>query len=230
MLFGEWAFAGAPLPVSKKGGIMAKFNPLKIVAELFKGVPQEMIAREVSENLRAWLTGRVSVESKKEDVRGQLLADLVTIQPPLENLRRRHREALATHRENRWVSLLIKVPHDVRSVVLPALDAMWDEEFEQALELLEHDALMQFCQRIISKTSPAFRRAWEAIQPRLQQYIVPETGERFHRYTETVEQEHNWNLHRAQEARRGCFRILIWGLSVPIILVFIFWLIALFLQ
>lgn len=92
--------------------------------------------------------GQKATERIFEDKRGELLVDILSIPGENETLRRRQREALANHTENRFVNLLCKIPKNERREALKKLNKVNDEEFEEYLSLLENDILTQFFQRI----------------------------------------------------------------------------------
>lgn len=114
-----------------------------------------------------WFTGKQREGTAKDapyvDVRGELLADMLP-RSDYPNLWRRHGEASVAKTENRFVTLLAKVPKrpvDLRKTVFPALEDMSDTEFNQALDALHQDALWQFLERVALHASPAFKAAWE---------------------------------------------------------------------
>jgi len=123
-----------------------------------------------------------------EDKRGELMADILSIAPDNQNLLRRHKEAIGEYRENRFVTLLAKIPRfefemeeseleekgqkkkvkkeikkEVRREVLRNLDTLSDQDFKQYLELLEHDLVRQVLKRLMVPTiTPAKESAEKA--------------------------------------------------------------------
>lgn len=87
--------------------------------------------------------------SKKvfEDQRGELLQAFSEMDPTdTINLWRRHKEALAANRENRFVTLLLKLPRIKvagRKNALKWMNDLSDDQFNQALEMLENDVVAQ---------------------------------------------------------------------------------------
>lgn len=81
-----------------------------------------------------------------------MLVDILAAAPENQNLLQWHREATAARTENRFVSLLCKIPQGAkgneRVEVLKKLNALPKEEFEQFLNLLEHDVIQQGIARI----------------------------------------------------------------------------------
>ncbi len=96
------------------------------------------------------------------DKRAELLADLISMPPAdTNNLWRRHREATAELKENRFVSLLCKIQRETRKDVLVALNRMNDDEFQQALNLLENDVVAEGWE-IINREAAKVARALES--------------------------------------------------------------------
>lgn len=164
-----------------------------------------------------WITGKQKDSTVKDapyiDVRGELLADLLP-RNTYPNLWRRHGEASVAKTENRFVTLLAKVPKrpvDLRKTVFPALEAMSDQEFNQALEELHHDRVWEFLQLVALHASPVFKAAWEAARK------VASTG---------YEGAKKVDVWLAQRARTGTLasapslglsllKIVAWGLGLP---------------
>jgi|GEM_PF-6241120 len=142
----------------------------KTVEKLFV---EELPAELAGAGLVSWALGKrkATPTGPYVDVRGQLYADITKIEnevgDKLSNLRARLEDARtnpdAPIGENKMVNLLAKIPAELetRKQVLLALDAAPDEEFTQALEFLEHDAIWQFLALIWKYAKPAFRHAWE---------------------------------------------------------------------
>lgn len=111
-----------------------------------------------------------------EDKRGELMADILSIAPGNDKLLERHKKASAKYMENRFVTLLIKIPRieieevevegkggkkekkivkkEVRKEMLKKLNALPDFEFEQYLEMLEHDLVKQALKRLVVSVAP----------------------------------------------------------------------------
>lgn len=120
----------------------------------------EAIGKRISERVVATIT---------HDPRAEILVDLYAL--PLaqtENLRRRHREAGL--RENRFVTLLGKIPKGDRATLLPLFDRLPDPDFEQVLDWLEHNPLQQTLERVWAKVRPFVQLA---IDPRAEAAVVP---------------------------------------------------------
>lgn len=100
------------------------------------------------------------------DKRAELLGDLMSMHAAdTDNLWRWHREATAELRENRFVSLLCKIPKEIRKDVLEALNHMDDNEFQQALNLLEHDIVVQAAKRTAAAVSGGLEAAAQKATP-----------------------------------------------------------------
>ena len=165
------------------------------------------------------------------DVRGELLGDLSAVEEKhgkMENIWRHRGEWAAKKLENRFWMLLAKIPREaeVRETVFTSLNAMGDDEFAAAMEELNNDAVWQFCQRVTMHASPAFQKAWEAVKQADQ--LRRQAGDRFHGWTEAVEQARSDEL--SARAHRGCLWMVLWGLSIPIFLIAIFFLIVWYTQ
>ena len=118
--------------------------------EVTKGATGEAIGKKVVEK---------TTEAVFRDLRGELEVDLNRL--PWEdtrNIRRRRREAKAQYRENRFVTLLAKIPREDRAEMFVLLDRMTDEEFWEELDALEHDVIPQWIarvrQRVVKRLRP----------------------------------------------------------------------------
>lgn len=137
---------------------------------------------EVTKQATGEAIGKKAVEKTTEavfrDLRGELLTDLAALpQEDTRNLWRRHREASAAKRENRFVTLLTKIPREKRAEIFVILDRASDEEFEQALNLLEHDVIPQFLGRVWQRAGKTLRplvaevdRAAGELVPKIKQF------------------------------------------------------------
>lgn len=102
------------------------------------------------------------------DKRAELLADLISMPAAdTNNLWRWHREATAELKENRFVSLLCKIPREVRKDILEALNRMSDDEFRQALNLLEHDVVVQAAKRTAAEISGKIEEVATRVAPHI---------------------------------------------------------------
>lgn len=102
------------------------------------------------------------------DKRGELLADLAGMNSgDTGNLVRRHRESIRHFRENRFVTLLCKIPKEGdqgRKATLKYLNGLGDEEFEQMLNLLENDVVWQWMHRAWLVGAPVTRQSVDALR------------------------------------------------------------------
>ena len=169
-------------------------------------------------SLLLWFTGRARQGSGRDaplvDVRGQVLADLLP-RADYSTIWSRLEIAGRQRTENYMVSMLGKVPQGLRKDVYPALNAMSDEDFEQALELLHHDAVVQFCQRVALLASPTFQsavvRAREAIE------WGRRRSDEINHWMERVARETTAPPMR-QAVRKGCSVALLGLLGIPTLL------------
>jgi len=134
---------------------------------LFKGVPQEMVAREAAEMLRTWVTGKVTIGSQPPvDIRGQLIADMDKIEAsgvPLTHLRGWYREALDgkfPFHENTMITLMAKIPQDDRPKVFARWNTLTRASFIERLNGLHHNALSQTVGAVVEGAMPYVKQGW----------------------------------------------------------------------
>lgn len=117
--------------------------------EVTKGATGEAIGKKVVEK---------TSETIFRDLRGELEVDLNKLPwAETQNLRRRRREAKTQHRENRFTTLLVKIPREHRAEMFILLDRMTDEEFWEELDALEHDVIPQFLGRVWQRVGKTLR-------------------------------------------------------------------------
>lgn len=202
----------------------------KTLRRLAGQVFEEAIAREAVEAGRTVLRGATGKAGERmterlfQDRRGHLLTIWAEMGPEkTANLWRRHREAMASDTENRFVELLSKVisgpvpekkegggeqakgkgrggkapaapgvKPDVRAkAVFEWLNSLEDAEFEQALELLNHDIIAQAIRRIRLKVGDkieqvldkllALAKSGEISEGEMLRKLLLLTSEPFHR-------------------------------------------------
>jgi hypothetical protein len=124
-----------------------------------------------------------------EDIRGELLANIMGLEDEdvQEVLKERHRKSMVAHTENRFVTLLTKIPKDQRKEILTAMGHMEEEEFEQMLYLLEHDPIPQAFARLRQATSKAVRREWPRVRDWLRDEADPKVAEQIFWGTTSLE-------------------------------------------
>ncbi len=85
-----------------------------------------------------------------EQGRAALLQDIMFLDQHGEarNLMRHYHDATTNLTENRFVALLCKIPQANRRDTLAWLNTLEDQEFDQALALLDHDVVMQWIERM----------------------------------------------------------------------------------
>lgn len=183
-------------------------------------VAEELPPELISVGLVHWLFGkrRETPTSPYVDVRGKFEADLIRIEneagAPLQNIRRRLLEAKAEYRENRMVTLLTKIPDDfgIRKEVYLALDGAADEQFEQSLDDLEHDAVWQFLGRICHLAGPRLQAAYQLVDGLIKRFGESEAWKKAETVLKNLPahraEAHRWmrdytdQLHTANEARK----------------------------
>lgn len=117
--------------------------------EVTKGATGEAIGKKVVEK---------TTETIFRDLRGELEVDLNKLPwEETQNLRRRRRQAKTQHRENRFTTLLVKIPREHRAEMFVLLDRMTDEEFWEELDALEHDVIPQFLGRVWQRAGKTLR-------------------------------------------------------------------------
>lgn len=117
---------------------------------------------EVTKGATGEAIGKKVVEKTNEiifcDLRGELEVDLNKLPwGETQNLRRRRREAKAQHRENRFVTLLTKIPRENRAEMFVLFDRMTEEEFWEELNALEHDVIPQLLDRVWQRVGKTLR-------------------------------------------------------------------------
>ena len=100
--------------------------------------------------------GKAMVEKAKDtifvDKRAELLETLSDMdEKDTDNIRSRIDEADKSHTENRFTTLLCKITKEKRKDTLVWLNRLGDDEFDQMLNLLEHDPIQQFLARMTDK-------------------------------------------------------------------------------
>ncbi|HEX4104179.1 MAG TPA: hypothetical protein VHZ04_01725 [Candidatus Paceibacterota bacterium] len=92
------------------------------------------------------------------------------------NILRRHKQAIAEKKENRFVALLTKLPKDEttkdRTNSLMFLDGLDDEEFNQVLYWLDHDVFLQTYDRWRERYGRTFGEFWKDFKTTIHRYSV----------------------------------------------------------
>lgn len=132
-----------------------------------------------------------TTEKLFEDKRGELMQDILAAAPDNENLLRRHKETLKNKTENRFVTLLTKIPRyeeeeigkdpktkkpiikkrNVRVEILKKMNSLEDEKFSQYLDMLENDMVKQFLQRIWLKANEQWKRELRELEEKVESFF-----------------------------------------------------------
>ncbi len=144
---------------------------LEVLKETLIAVGVNVAFKEFTEKAGKQAGEHVGEALKKiaTDKRAELL-EALRLMPKEDtaNLIARHKKAIQENRENRFVSLLCKIPRDKtegRRATLKYLNDLEDEQFWQMLTLLEHDVVPQAFARLLKSTDERLGQASRAAIP-----------------------------------------------------------------